>query len=318
MCIFNDCECLVREDLNTKKGLTIVIKRLFELLKLKNDIVDVERDQLKIAELHKSIRKSNSIEIVNPKCLEEWHPTKNGRLNPRMISAYSSLKVWWIGKCGHEWESSISNKVSNHGCPYCSYPPVKLLEGFNDLQTKNPRIAAEWNYEKNKKLLPTEVFEVSGKKVWWRCEKGHEWQATIASRTKKKNGCPYCAGQRLIYGVNDIETQRPDIAKEWHPIKNEKQPRDYMIGTLQKVWWLGECGHEWEARISSRTRKNGGTNCPICAKNAVKKIKNIDTGRVYNTMQEAVNDTGVYKSGICNCCRGKAKTAGGYRWEYYE
>jgi len=30
------------------------------------------------------------------------------------------------------------------------------------------------------------------KKVWWMCEKGHEWQAVVYSRNKGK-GCPICA-----------------------------------------------------------------------------------------------------------------------------
>ena len=29
------------------------------------------------------------------------------------------------------------------------------------------------------------------KKVWWRCKKGHEWEAVISSRTAGR-GCPYC------------------------------------------------------------------------------------------------------------------------------
>jgi hypothetical protein len=28
-------------------------------------------------------------------------------------------------------------------------------------------------------------------KVWWICEEGHEWQATVKSRTKGR-GCPHC------------------------------------------------------------------------------------------------------------------------------
>ena len=34
----------------------------------------------------------------------------------------------------------------------------------------------------------------SGKKVWWKCPEGHEWEAVIANRTKRRSGCPFCAG----------------------------------------------------------------------------------------------------------------------------
>ena len=36
----------------------------------------------------------------------------------------------------------------------------------------------------------------------------------------------------------------------------------------------------------------------------------------YLTAKEAFEKTGVSRSGICNCCKGKIKTAGGYIWRY--
>ena len=55
----------------------------------------------------------------------------------------------------------------------------------------------------------------SHKKVWWKCEKGHEWQIAVAARTKKKSGCPYCSG-RLASDDNCLQTLYPELAKEWH------------------------------------------------------------------------------------------------------
>ena len=72
---------------------------------------------------------------------------------------------------------------------------VKLVKGVNDLVTVNPTLAEEWNYEKNGTLSPDQVTAGSHKKVWWKCKFGHEWEATIGSRSYG-NGCPYCSGQR--------------------------------------------------------------------------------------------------------------------------
>ena len=36
------------------------------------------------------------------------------------------------------------------------------------------------------------VTEGSAKKVWWKCEKGHEWQATISNRSKGYGKCRIC------------------------------------------------------------------------------------------------------------------------------
>ena len=67
----------------------------------------------------------------------------------------------------------------------------KTLKDFNDLQSTNPALVAEWNYEKNNGLTPVDVMPNSSKKVWWRCSKGHEWQARVADRNKGR-GCPIC------------------------------------------------------------------------------------------------------------------------------
>ena len=47
----------------------------------------------------------------------------------------------------------------------------------------NPQLVAEWHPTKNRDLTPKDVTAGSNKKVWWQCEKGHEWEAVIASRT---------------------------------------------------------------------------------------------------------------------------------------
>ena len=102
----------------------------------------------------------------------------------------SGKAVWWKCKEGHEWQATIRNRDRGARCPYCSGRIA--IRGFTDLQTVNPTLAKEWNYEKNDNLTPQNVLPNSGKKVWWRCSKGHEWQATIASRNSGC-GCPECA-----------------------------------------------------------------------------------------------------------------------------
>jgi len=37
--------------------------------------------------------------------------------------------------------------------------------------------------------------KVKVKKIWWKCEKGHEWQATVSNGNDSR-GCPYCAAKK--------------------------------------------------------------------------------------------------------------------------
>ena len=74
-----------------------------------------------------------------------------------------------------------------------------IWPGFNDLQTVNPELAAQWHPTKNGKLTAAQVTAGSHKKVWWlyqydnpktRKHFDFEWQAAVNNRSKGK-GCPY-------------------------------------------------------------------------------------------------------------------------------
>ena len=47
------------------------------------------------------------------------------------------------------------------------------------MATTNPDLVKEWHTERNGDLRPSDVTAGSGKKVWWHCKLGHEWQAFV-------------------------------------------------------------------------------------------------------------------------------------------
>ena len=207
----------------------------------------------------KPILGKNDLETSNPKLASEWHPTRNQGLTPREVLPGSHIKIWWKCNEGHEWQADIKSRTFGHGCPYCS--GRYAVKGENDLQTVNPTLANEWDYERNNGLTPMDVLPNSGQKVWWKCSNGHQWQATIGSR-HNGSGCPYCAGQKVIKGENDLQTANPTLAKEWHYEKNNGlTPSDVMPNSGKKVWWKCSKGHEWQAKIYHR---NTVSDCPVC------------------------------------------------------
>jgi translation initiation factor IF-1 len=194
----------------------------------------------------------------NSRLVSEWHPVKNGDLSPNDLSPYSNKKVWWKCKQGHEWEAIIAHRSNGSGCPYCS---GRRANPDNCLQKRNSELSKEWHPHKNGSMTPNDVTMRSGRKVWWRCEKGHEWTATIYSRTGG-NGCPYCSG-RYTLSEGSLQALNSNLAKQWHSSNNgELTPNDVTIGSDKKVWWKCEKGHEWEARISNRVK---GRGCPFCS-----------------------------------------------------
>jgi hypothetical protein len=72
---------------------------------------------------------------------------------------------------------------------------MKLSNTYN-LKVLYPEIAKQWHPVKNGQLTPDKVTPYYYKKVWWQCDKGHEWQAVISNINYKRTRCPYCAGRR--------------------------------------------------------------------------------------------------------------------------
>jgi very-short-patch-repair endonuclease len=195
----------------------------------------------------------------HPALAAEWHPDKNGSLTPNDLTAGSGKKIWWKCEKGHEWQAAICNRSSGSGCPFCA---GKKVCQDNCLTTVNPRLAKEWHPDKNGSLTPNDITYGSNKKIWWKCEKGHEWQADICSRTTG-TGCPYCAGRKVCQN-NCLTTVNPRLAKEWHPDKNGSlMPNDVTIFSHKKVWWKCRKGHEWQTTIATRSK---GCCCPHCKK----------------------------------------------------
>lgn len=137
----------------------------------------------------------NDLAALFPAVAAEWHPTKNGNLTPEQVVSGSNRTVWWKCGLGHEWRAAIVDRTrGTNGCPYCANK--KVLAGFNDLASIEPKIAAEWHPTMNGALTPEMVTAGSNRKVWWICADGHVWRTAICNRTnvKKRTGCPVCAG----------------------------------------------------------------------------------------------------------------------------
>lgn len=197
---------------------------------------------------------------VHKHLISEWHYEKNAPLNPENFTPGTRAKLWWKCAKGHEWQAAIVTRTKGGGCPYCS---GKKVSNDNNLAIQFPNLMNEWDFEKNSPLTPNDVYCGSTKKFWWKCAKGHEWQARVYDRTRNQSGCLYCAG-KLVNDDNCLQTLYPDLSNEWHPSKNGTlTPKDVIPGSHKKAWWICDSGHEWQSMIDNRSRHNSG--CPYCA-----------------------------------------------------
>ena len=216
----------------------------------------------------KLLRGFNDLATTYPELVAEWDRDRNGDLRPDGIVSGSARRVWWRCGRGHAWQISAYNRTggADRGCPYCG--DRKVLKGYNDLRATHPRIAREWNKERSGDLEPTDVIASSSKRVWWKCEEGHEWSGLIASRARRGKadpGCPYCSGRKVLAGYNDLAATHPGIAAMWHPRMNKRlKPAGVQAVSRKPAWWRGECGHVCQMAVRDRARAKPGY-CPYCS-----------------------------------------------------
>ena len=239
-----NCTIFKREDNHSDLSLDIVISDVLRYLTSSISIdVDITRDASLILSQYTTRKYKKSLLYHYPDIAKEWHPTKNNNLTPDKISYGSQIKVWWLGKCGHEWQMRVHTRTTNQG------------------------------------------------------------------------GCPYCNHNKVLIGFNDLQSQFPDMAKEWHPTKNGNlKPTDFTSGSHKRIWWLGKCGHEWQVSVYSRTQHHSG--CPYCWRKS-RPVICVETNTRFESTILASKFTNIkWTKSIYDCCRGKTKTAGGYHWKF--
>jgi len=187
---------------------------------------------------------------VFPSLKIEWDYEKN-TLNPDIIHPGSPKKAYWRCKNGHSYQKVIrSRTVLKTSCPECN------SFGFN-----YPELAKTW-HPKNDKTA-NEVAQASGKKVFWICGHGHEWQSLVASR--RKHGCPYCTGQK-VSDSNNFQVKFPEKASCWDFSKNAVAPEQVVSQTNKRFWFRCENGHSFDSKLYNIAN---GKWCPFCSNQKV-------------------------------------------------
>ena len=174
--------------------------------------------------------------LTDEELLKDWDYSKNNVL-PSDVAPKSNKYIFWkCHKCGYEWKSKLNNRAYGRGCPCCGNKVV--VSAINDLGTTDPELAKEWHPTKNGDLTPSSVTRGMGKKVWWICPLGHEYEATILSRSSKNGtGCPICnSGRQTSFREQAIyyyvKKMYPDAISRYKPKNFERFELDIYIPSI--------------------------------------------------------------------------------------
>ena len=178
----------------------------------------------------------------------------------------------------------------------------------------HPELISEWD-ESNGDVTPDKISYGSNRKVAWKGKCGHIWQATVKNRGNG-SGCPYCSGNRVLQGFNDLATLYPKIAEEWDESNKPLTPDMVSRKANREITWKClRCGQTWKSRIADRTDGHG---CPVCS--GEKLVKGInDFATEHPTLAAEWSDRNCkepheYWSKSRECVWWKCRTCG-YEWQ---
>lgn len=205
----------------------------------------------------------NDLVTVHPELVGDLAPGQD--LDPTRVRATSkSERFKWVAPCGHVYAASPYERHVDATAPPCSKCGPKKLAKRSSLPMVDevPWLLALWDHAANAPTTPSEVKAGDNRNEFhWRCSKGHTWERR--PRTQKPE-CGYCAGRELLPGFNDLATVNPALAAQWHTTENgDLTPEQFLPKSNVKVWWLGPCGHKWDASIANRSNGSGcRRKCP--------------------------------------------------------
>ena len=109
-----------------------------------------------------------------------------------------------------------------------------LFEWCRD--NEKSELLSEWNYDRNE-VKPSEVMPSSHKKVWWICDKGHQYEQIIKEKVLANHKCPYC--RTSLHMTDEKIRELNNCSIKVDRIEIEKQMlEDNLILTKKRIYFL--------------------------------------------------------------------------------
>lgn len=156
--------------------------------------------------------------------------------------------------CGHVWYPSPSSLLQGSGCPKCS----------NRVRFDWKKISEEEFIERmsklNNKIIALDTYAGYDTEIRFMCSNNHIWYSK-PHWILDGHGCPYCAGNKVWSGFNDLWTTRPDVAEL---LKNPKDGYEYSKGSSAYLDFIcPDCGNLLKKQVLSVCKQ--GLSCSRCS-----------------------------------------------------
>lgn len=283
-----------------------IVSVLLGVCNISYPITDDEWNEITNKAYQDSRRRTTS-EFV--KMVAEKNPTIS--VEGEYTGAWNRIQVRCL-KCGFVWSPSANSLLQGNGCRRCA----SIASGKKKRKTEQVFLSEMAVINPSIRILSP--YNTTNTYVLCECRNcKHQWES-LPSNLIKGKGCPICSREK-----NAISRRKnPDVfSKQLF----EKNPNIELLSKYEKSTSKIECrckicNNRWQANPSDLL---SGIGCPKCSyiKRAEKKQKKvilIETGQVFDSVQQAADYVGTTYSNISACLHGKTKTAKGFHWKFAE
>ena len=171
----------------------------------------------------------------------------------------SKTKVAWECQHGHKWDATPDHVLNQKSwCRECARNRRRI-----PLQRLQDHAIARGGL-----CLSTSKHNSSRTKVFWQCELGHTWEASVNKVLNSGTWCPKCSRKGRTYKRRSLK----DLQEHAASLGGRCLATTYE-GLRVPVLWQCHEGHTWRARPDDVLNKNNW--CPVCAGKALVGLRRL-------------------------------------------
>lgn len=141
---------------------------------------------------------------------------------------------------------------------------------MGSISQERPDLAELWDYKENEPYTPDTVSIDSTMNFRFTCKRCNNSWVSKPLYLKPLRACQFCYKRKVIKGSTDLESQYPNLAKEWDFERNYPiTPDNITYGSNRIAWWICPNGHHYTCATVYRTGRNQG--CQICASRQIER-----------------------------------------------
>lgn len=202
----------------------------------------------------------NDVATTHPAIALKW---VDDSVLPTEVTAGSKKKVLWDCGAGHVRSRVVRDIVQGVSCRECyDKKRVSTIRLLRDSSLFQELVCPVEERALHVHVRSSESFS-------WVCAKGHIFDATVKNRDMGR-GCPFCAGTRVLPGVNTFSATFPDsISLLADPLQGET----VTAWSSRKLQWVCPLRHSFSKEVQhvSSVLRRGGEVCPVCAHRVLMK-----------------------------------------------